>query len=90
MKLEEALEILKENDYLAEYVDAPKGPSTFGRREYEVNYNWWPSDRAEPDSYEIRVDKVWLLDPTDDDEITAALSEILREGSPEIEILSVE
>ena len=90
MKLEEALKILKENDYLTEYVDAPKGPSTFDKREYEVNYNWWPSDRAEPDSYEIRVDNVWLLDPTDDDEITTALSEILGEGSPEIEILSVE
>ena len=89
MELKEALTILKENDYLTEYVDAPEGPSNFGKREYEVNYNWWPSDRAEPDSYEIRLDKVWLADPDDDDEITAALSVILGEGSPEVEILSV-
>jgi len=90
MTLEEAKTILNENGYLVEYVDGTPEPSTFGKTEYTVNYNWWPSDRAEPASYEIRVDKVWLLDPTDDDEITAALSEILGEGSPEIEILSVE
>ena len=36
-----------------------------------------------------RQDKIWLVDPNDDDEIINVLSDILGEGTPEIEIILV-
>ena len=87
LTLEEAKKVLEDNNYLVEYIDAPKGPSTFGKSEYTVDYNWWPSDR--PGEVVARQDTVWLENPDDDDEVINALSDILREGSPEVEILSV-
>ena len=87
MLLSEAKEILKKNGYIVEYIKRAPGPSTFGKSEYTVDYNWWPSDKS---AYCVpRQDKVWLENPDDDDEIIAALSDILKEGSPEVEILSV-
>ena len=87
MKLDEALNTLKNSGYLVEYIDATPEPSTFGKSEYIVDYNWWPSDMS--DTCVIRQDKVWLTDPEDDEEIKNVLSEILKEGSPEIEIIEV-
>ena len=86
MTIDEAKQILTENKYIVEYIDAPRGPSTFGKSEYTVDYNWWPSDTG---ICEERQDTVWLEDPNNDEEVINALSDILREGSPEIEILSV-
>ena len=37
----------------------------------------------------MRQDKILLVDPNDDDEIINVLSDILGEGTPEIEIISV-
>lgn len=85
MTTEEAKQILIENKYIVEYIDAPKGPSTFGKTEYTVTYNVWRDDR----SGEERTDKLWLNNPDDDEEIINAISDILGEGSPEIEIISV-
>lgn len=87
MQLDEAKQILKRNGYLVEYIERASEPSNFGKTEYTVDYNWWPSDKS---AYCVpRQDKVWLENPEDDDEIIAVLSDILGEGSPEIEILSV-
>lgn len=86
-ELGEAKELLKKAGFLVEYVDHVSEPSTFGKSEYTVDYNWWPSDKS---AYCVpRQDKVWLENPDDEDEIIASLSDILGEGSPEVEILSV-
>ena len=87
MNLNEALKTLKQAGYLTEYTDAIPEPSTFGKTEYLVDYNWWPSDK--PEKMVMRQDKIWLVDPNDDDEIINVLSDILGEGTPEIEIISV-
>lgn len=87
MRLNEAKEILKNSGYIVEYIERASEPSNFGKFEYTVDYNWWPSDKS---AYCVpRQDKVWLENPDDDDEIIAALSDILKEDSPEVEILSV-
>ena len=87
LNISEAKEILKNAGLLVEYIDHNSGPSTFGKSEYTVDYNWWPSDKS---AYCVpRQDTVWLKNPDDDDEIIEALSDILGEGSPEVEILSV-
>lgn len=86
-ELGEAKEILKNAGFLVEYIDHSSGPSTFGKSEYTVDYNWWPSDKT--DYWVNRQDTVWLENPDDEDEIIDALSDILGEGSPEVEILSV-
>jgi hypothetical protein len=86
-ELGEAKEILKNTGFLVEYIEHASGPSTFGKSEYTVDYNWWPSDKS--DYWVNRQDTVWLENPDDEDEIIDALSDILGEGSPEVEILSV-
>jgi predicted small metal-binding protein len=86
-ELGEAKEILKNTGFLVEYIERAPGPSTFGKYEYTVDYNWWPSDKT--DYWVNRQDTVWLENPDDEDEIIDALSDILGEGSPEVEILSV-
>lgn len=85
MNLNEAKQILKNNGYIVEYIERASEPSTFGKTEYTVTYNVWRDDR----SGEKRTDKLWLNDPDDDEEIINAISDILGEGSPDIEILSV-
>lgn len=86
MNLKIALKLLNENNYIMEYKDAISEPSTFGKTEYTVTYNIWRDDR----SGEERTDKLWLNDPDDDEEIINAISDILGEGSPDIEIISVD
>jgi DNA-dependent RNA polymerase auxiliary subunit epsilon len=85
MNLDEAKQILKNNGYIVEYIDHVSEPSNFGKTEYTVTYNVWRDDR----SGEERTDKLWLNDPDDEEEIINAISDILGEGSPDIEILSV-
>lgn len=85
MNLKIALKLLNENNYITEYKDAISEPSIFGKTEYTVTYNVWRDDR----SGEERTDKLWLNDPDDDEEIINAISDILGEGSPDIEIISV-
>lgn len=87
LDIDKAKEILKSAGFLVEYIDHVSEPSTFGKSEYTVDYNWWPSDKS--DYWVNRQDTVWLENPDDDDEIIEALSDILGEGSPEVEILSV-
>ena len=87
MEIDKAKEILKSAGILVEYIERAPGPSTFGKSEYTVDYNWWPSDKS--DYWVNRQDTVWLENPDDEDEIIEALSDILGEGSPEVEILSV-
>ena len=85
MSLNEAKQILKNNGYIVEYIDHVSEPSNFDKTEYTVTYNVWRDDR----SGEERTDKLWLNDPDDEEEIINAISDILGEGSPDIEILSV-
>ena len=85
MDLNEAKQLLKNSGYIVEYIDHVSEPSNFRKSEYTVTYNVWRDDR----SGEERTDKLWLNDPDDDEEIINAISDILGEGSPDIEILSV-
>lgn len=85
MDLNEAKQLLKNSGYIVEYIDHVSEPSNFGKTEYTVTYNVWRDDR----SGEERTDKLWLNDLNDEEEITNAISDILGEGSPDIEILSV-
>lgn len=86
MSVAEALEIIEASGKrVDEYIDAPGTPSNFGKSEHRVRFLYYGDDPLGEEKEAV----FWLNNPEDEDELREAISEYLKEGSPDIDILEV-